>query len=58
MQSSLLQPDEGNIAPGANVIPPSYLVEAVSTLSSGPVTAKDASLSSGGMLTAIAVNPN
>ena len=35
-----------------------YLVEAVSTLSTGPVTAKDASLSSGGMLTAIAVNPS
>jgi len=35
-----------------------YLVEAVSTLSSGAVTAKDASLSNGGTLTAVAVNPN
>ena len=35
-----------------------YLVEAVSTLNSGAVTAKDASLSNGGMLTAVAVNPN
>jgi len=35
-----------------------YLVEAVSTLNSGAVTAKDASLSNGGMLTAAAVNPN
>ena len=35
-----------------------YLVENVSTLSSGAATAKDASLSNGGMLTAVAVNPN
>jgi len=35
-----------------------YLVENVSTLSPGAVTAKDASLSNGGMLTAVAVNPN
>ena len=35
-----------------------YLVEAASTLSTGAVTAKDASLSNGGMLTAVAVNPN
>jgi hypothetical protein len=35
-----------------------YLVEAVSTLSSGSHTAKDASLSNGGQLTAVAVNPN
>lgn len=35
-----------------------YLVEAVSTLPSGVATAKDASLPGGGMLTAIAVNPN
>jgi len=35
-----------------------YLIEAVSTLSSGTATAKDASLSNGGMLTAVAVNPN
>ena len=35
-----------------------YLVENVSTLSSGAATAKDASLSNGGMLTAIAVNSN
>jgi hypothetical protein len=34
-----------------------YLVEAVSTLASGAVTAKDASLSNGGMLTAVTVNP-
>ena len=34
-----------------------YLVEAVSGLSSGAVTAKDASLSNGGMLTAVTVNP-
>jgi hypothetical protein len=34
-----------------------YLVENVSTLSSGAATAKDASVS-GGMLTAVAVNPN
>ena len=34
-----------------------YLVEAVSTLSSGAVVAKDASIS-GGTLTAVAVNPN
>ena len=34
-----------------------YLVENVSTLSSGPATAKDASVS-GDMLTAVAVNPN
>jgi hypothetical protein len=34
-----------------------YLVENVSTLSSGPATAKDASVS-GGSLTAIVVNPN
>ena len=34
-----------------------YLVEAVSTLSSGAATAKDASLSNGGMLTAVAVSP-
>jgi len=35
-----------------------YLVEAVGTLTSGTATAKDASLSNGGMLTAVAVNPN
>jgi len=35
-----------------------YLIEAVSTLSSGVATAKDASLSNGGTLTAVAVNPN
>src|SRR6266581_4498485 len=35
-----------------------YLVENVSTLSPGAVAAKDASLSNGGMLTAVAVNPN
>jgi hypothetical protein len=35
-----------------------YLIEAVSTLASGPATAKDASLSSGAQLTAVAVNPN
>jgi len=35
-----------------------YLIEAVSTLSSGAATAKDAPLSNGGMLTAVAVNPN
>ena len=35
-----------------------YLVENVSTLPPGAVTAKDASLSNGGMLTAVAVNPN
>src|SRR5207247_649112 len=35
-----------------------YLVENVSTLSSGTATAKDAFLSNGGMLTAVAVNPN
>jgi hypothetical protein len=35
-----------------------YLVEAVSTLSPGAVAAKDTSLSNGGMLTAVAVNPN
>jgi hypothetical protein len=35
-----------------------YLIETVSTLSSGTATAKDASLSNGGMLTAVAVNPN
>lgn len=35
-----------------------YLIEAVSTLSSGVATAKDGSLSNGGMLTAVAVNPN
>ncbi len=35
-----------------------YLVENVSMLTSGAVTAKDASLSNGGMLTAVAVNPN
>jgi hypothetical protein len=34
-----------------------YLVENVSTLSSGPATAKDASVP-GGTLTAVAVNPN
>jgi hypothetical protein len=34
-----------------------YLVEAVSTLNSGAVTAKDASLSSGSVLTAVAVIP-
>ncbi len=34
-----------------------YLVENVSMLLSGAVTAKDASLSNGGMLTAVAVNP-
>jgi len=34
-----------------------YLIEAVSTLSSGTATAKDASLSNGGMLTAVAVSP-
>lgn len=34
-----------------------YLVEAVGTLTSGAVTAKDASLSNGGMLTAVTVNP-
>ncbi len=34
-----------------------YLIEAVSTLSSGTATAKDASLSNGGMLTAVTVNP-
>jgi hypothetical protein len=34
-----------------------YLVEAVSTLSTGSATAKDASLSNGGMLTAVTVNP-
>ncbi len=34
-----------------------YLVEAASTLSSGAATAKDASLSNGGMLTAVTVNP-
>jgi hypothetical protein len=34
-----------------------YLVEGVSMLSSGAVTAKDASLSNGGMLTAVTVNP-
>src|SRR6267378_3246761 len=35
-----------------------YLIETASTLSSGTATAKDASLSNGGMLTAVAVNPN
>jgi len=35
-----------------------YLVENVSTLPPGAVAAKDASLSNGGMLTAVAVNPN
>ena len=35
-----------------------YLIETVSTLSSGTATAKDAFLSNGGMLTAVAVNPN
>lgn len=35
-----------------------YLIEAASTLTTGNATAKDASLSNGGMLTAIAVNPN
>ena len=34
-----------------------YLIEAVSTLSSGTATAKDASLSSGALLTAVAVSP-
>jgi DNA-binding beta-propeller fold protein YncE len=34
-----------------------YLVEAVSTLSSGTATAKDASLSNGALLTAVAVSP-
>jgi hypothetical protein len=34
-----------------------YLVENVGTLSSGTVSAKDASLPNGGMLTAVAVNP-
>jgi hypothetical protein len=34
-----------------------YLIEAVSTLSTGSATAKDASLSNGGMLTAVTVNP-
>jgi len=34
-----------------------YLIEAVSTLSSGTATAKDASLSNGAMLTAVAVSP-
>ncbi len=34
-----------------------YLIEAVSTLSSGTATAKDASLSNGGILTAVAVSP-
>jgi hypothetical protein len=34
-----------------------YLIEAVSTLSSGAATAKDASLSNGGVLTAVTVNP-
>ncbi|HET7200623.1 MAG TPA: hypothetical protein VFI80_07420, partial [Burkholderiales bacterium] len=35
-----------------------YLIEVASTLTSGNATAKDASLSNGGMLTAVAVNPN
>ncbi len=35
-----------------------YLIEAVSTLNTGTATAKDASLSNGGMLTAVAVNPS
>lgn len=35
-----------------------YLIEAVRTLSSGTATAKDASLSNGGVLTAVAVNPS
>ena len=35
-----------------------YLVEAISMQTSGMVTAKDASLSNGGMLTAVAVDPN
>jgi len=35
-----------------------YLIEAVSTLTTGAATAKDASLSNGGTLTAVAVNPN
>ncbi len=35
-----------------------YLIEAVRTLLTGAATAKDASLSNGGMLTAVAVNPN
>jgi len=35
-----------------------YLIEAVSTLTTGAATAKDASLSNGGMLTAVAVNPS
>ena len=35
-----------------------YLIETVSTLSSGTATAKDASLSNGGILTAVAVNPS
>jgi len=34
------------------------LLEAVRTLLTGAATAKDASLSNGGMLTAVAVNPN
>ena len=34
-----------------------YLIEAVSTLSSGTATAKDASLSNGGILTAVTVHP-
>src|SRR6266480_2573179 len=35
-----------------------YLIEAVRTLLTGAAAAKDASLSNGGMLTAVAVNPN
>jgi hypothetical protein len=35
-----------------------YLIEAVSTLSTGTAAAKDASLSNGGVLTAVTINPN
>ncbi len=35
-----------------------YLIEVVSTLLTGTTSAKDGSLSNGGMLTAVAVNPN
>ena len=35
-----------------------YLIEAVGTLNTGNAAAMDASLSNGGMLTAVAVNPN